>query len=65
MIDRVVATVAIRPMATRNPFGQSSSGMDLKFMPNMPEINVAGMKMMATTVSARTSWLTRLLAAER
>ncbi len=51
----VVATVAIRPRAIRKPVGRSSSGMVLKFMPKMPDISVAGMKMTATTVSARTS----------
>ena len=51
----VVATVAISPRAMMKPVGRSSSGMVLKFMPKIPEISVAGMKMTATTVSALTS----------
>ena len=61
----VTATASIMPMAVQNPSSRSSSGMVWKFMPKMPLIRVAGMKMMVITVSRRTSTLRRLLTLDR
>ena len=59
--NSAVATPAMRASADQNPSGASSHGILRKFIPKTPATSAAGMNTVVSSVSVRTSRLTRLL----